>query len=91
MQPQVRRAYHQGEQTGHRLRRARSSLPILLWALWTFAIVAVGYLNWHADVVAQRPIDTVGLVIHCVVAGIIGLVIMTKVEMHLEPWRFLGE
>jgi hypothetical protein len=66
-------------------------LQIVLWALWTFAVVAVGYFNWHADVVAQRPIDTLGLVIHCVVAGVIGLVVLTKIEMHLEPWRFLGE
>jgi hypothetical protein len=63
-------------------------LQVVLWTLWTFAVVAVGYFNWHADVVAQRPINTLGLVIHCVVAGVIGLVIMTKIEMHLEPWRF---
>ena len=64
-------------------------LQIILWALWTIAVVAVGYFNWHADVVAQRPINTLGLVIHCVVTGIIGLVVLTKIEMHLEPWRFL--
>lgn len=66
-------------------------LQIILWALWTFAVVAVGYFNWHADVVAQRPINTLGLVIHCVVTGIIGLVVLTKIEMHLEPWRFFDE
>lgn len=67
------------------------SLQIVLWVLWTCAVAAVGYFNWHADMVAQHPINTLGLVIHCVVAGIIGLVIMTKVEMHLEPWRFVDK
>jgi len=33
----------------------------------------------------------IGLVIHCVLVGLIGLVIMTKIEMWLEPWRFFDE
>ena len=66
-------------------------LQAILWILWTIAVVAVGYISWHADVVAQRPINSLGLVIHCVVAGIIGLVVMTVIEMRLEPWRFLDE
>jgi hypothetical protein len=66
-------------------------LQAILWMLWTLAVVVVGYISWHADVVAQRPINSLGLVIHCVVAGIIGLVILTKIEMHMEPWRFLEE
>ncbi len=67
------------------------SMQVVLWALWTLAVATVGYLSWHADVAAQRPINMLGLVIHCVLAGLIGLVIMTKVEMHLEPWRFFDE
>lgn len=66
-------------------------LQLVLWMLWTFAVVAVGYFNWHADVIAQRPINLLGPVIHCVMAGVIGLVIMTKIEMHLQPWRFFDE
>ena len=70
--------------------RKEYSLQIVLWTIWTCAIAAVGYFSWHADIVAQRPINTLGLVIHCVVAGIIGLVILTKIEMHMQPWRFFG-
>jgi hypothetical protein len=54
-------------------------------------VVGVGYLSWHADALAQRPTNTLGLVIHCVVAGIIGLVVMTAIELRLEPWRFMDE
>jgi hypothetical protein len=67
------------------------SLQILLWTLWSLAVVGVGFFSWHADVLAQRPINTLGLVIHCVAAGAIGLVIMTLVEMRVEPWRFMDE
>lgn len=33
----------------------------------------------------------IGRVTHCVLVGLIGLVIMTKIEMHLESWRFFDE
>ena len=59
--------------------------------LWTLCVAAVGFINWYADFVAQRPINMIGLVIHCVLAGLIGLVILTKIEMWLEPWRFFDE
>jgi hypothetical protein len=66
-------------------------LHLALWTLWTFCVAVVGFINWRADFVAQRPINIIGLVIHCVLVGLIGLVIMTKIEMHLEPWRFFDE
>jgi hypothetical protein len=72
-------------------RRGNFSLQIVLWALWTLVVVVVGFINWHADVVANRSIDTLGLMIHCVVAGVIGLVVMTVIEIHIEPWRFVNE
>ena len=67
------------------------SLQFVLWTVWTLVVVAVGYFNWRADVLAQHPINTLGLVIHCVVAGVIGLVVMTMIEIRLEPWRFLDK
>jgi hypothetical protein len=69
--------------------RSRYGLQIILWTLWTLAVVVAGYLHWHADMVAQRPFNMLGLIIRCVVVGIIGLVVMTKVEMWLQPWRFV--
>lgn len=68
---------------------ASYSLQIILWTLWTLAVVTTGYFSWRADVVAQRPENLLGLVIHCGVVGVIGLVVLTVVEMRLEPWRFL--
>ena len=70
-------------------RRRSFSLQVVLWTLWSLVVVVVGFFSWHADAIANRPINTLGLVIHCVVAGVIGLVVMTVIEMHLEPWRFV--
>jgi hypothetical protein len=73
------------------VRQGSFGLQIMLWALWTLMVVSVGLFSWHTNVVANRPINILGLVIHCVVAGVIGLVVMTVIEMHLEPWRFVDE
>ena len=70
-------------------KRRSNDLQIILWTIWTLAVVVTGYVSWHADIVAQRPVNLLGLVIHCVVVGMIGLIVLTVVEMRLEPWRFL--
>jgi len=69
--------------------RGNLSIQIALWTLWTLCVTVVGYINWHADFVAQRQVNLLGLVIHCVLAGLIGLIVLTKIEMWQEPWRFM--
>lgn len=65
------------------------SLQVVLWTLWTFTVAGTAYLNWHADVLAQQPVELTRLIIRCLLAGAVGLVVMTVVEQRLEPWRFL--
>jgi hypothetical protein len=72
-------------------RHGSSSLQIVLWLLWSLVVAAVGYANGHADLLAKRPTTTRGLVIYCALTGLIGQVVMTIIEMHLEPWRFLDD
>ena len=72
-------------------RRGSASLQAVLWAAWTVVVIVVGYFNWHADRIAHRPTNSLGLVIHCVLAGLIGMVVMTVIEMHMEPWRFMDD
>ena len=69
--------------------RADLRLQIILWSLWTLAVAATAFIRWRADVVAQRPIDMLGLVIYAALTGSIGLVVMTMIEMWLEPQRFV--
>lgn len=70
---------------------ASRGLQLALWSIWTLAVVLVACWSWRADIVAQRPLNLVGLVVHCMVVGIVGLVALTLVEMRMEPWRFGGE
>jgi ABC-type xylose transport system permease subunit len=70
-------------------KRRSYGLQIILWTIWTLTVVTTGFVSWHADIVAQRPVNLLGLVIHCAVVGVIGLIVLTVVEMRFEPWRFL--
>jgi len=72
-------------------RGGSSSLQVVLWTIWSLVVIVMGYISCDADIVAQRPINILGLVIHCVVAGLIGLIVMTKIEMYMEPWRFIDD
>lgn len=67
------------------------SLQIVLWLLWSLIVVLAGYFSWHTDFAAHRPINTLGLVIHCIITGLIGFVVMTWLEMQIEPWRFVNK
>ena len=64
-------------------------LQLLLWSAWTLVVFAIAYLSWHADMLAQRPLNLIGLSIHCAVGGMIGLIVLTLIEMRVEPWRFV--
>jgi hypothetical protein len=72
-------------------RRARRdrSLTIILWSLWTLAVVGTAYWNWRSDIAAQQPVNMLGLVIYSVLAGLVGMLVVTLVELWLEPLRFL--
>lgn len=65
------------------------SLQLVLWAIWTFVVAATAYASWQADMAAQHPLNLLGLVIHCSVAGVIALVALTLIEMRLRPTKFL--
>ncbi|HWQ15086.1 MAG TPA: hypothetical protein VNL77_19975 [Roseiflexaceae bacterium] len=72
-------------------RHSDRSLQMVLWTLWTAVVVAVAVREWRLDVALHRLVGLVGLATHCAVAGVIGLVILTLVEMRMEPWRFVDE
>ena len=61
-------------------------LQIALWTLWTMAVLGAGmhYMWSHAT----QPHTLVGLIIRCLLVGLIGLSVVTKLEMHFEPQRF---
>lgn len=67
------------------------SLQITLWTVWTIAVIVTAYVSWHHDIAAHLPIDFIGLVIHSFLTGTLGLIVMTLIEMRLEPRRFMDK
>jgi hypothetical protein len=72
-------------------RRARRepSLQIVLWSLWTLAVVGTAFWHWRSDIAAQQPVDMLGLVIYSVLTGLVGMLVVTMIERWLEPLRFI--
>jgi hypothetical protein len=64
-------------------------LQVVLWTLWVFAVAGAAFLDWRADIVAERPVDLLGLVIRALLVGLVGLIVLTMIEIRLEPQRFI--
>ncbi len=89
MLPNIGEERRRGNLDRRRARVRNRGLKLTLWAIWTLVVAATAYRSYHADVLAQRPVDLIGMVVHCVVVGLIGLIVLTVIEQRLEPWRFL--
>ena len=76
------------DRPGRQVRRD-SSLAIILWSLWTLVVVGTAFWHWRSDVVAQQPVNMLGLVIYSALTGLVGMLVLTLVELWLEPLRFL--
>jgi hypothetical protein len=69
--------------------RRDRSLTIILWSLWTLVVIGTAFWNWRSDIVAQQSVDLLGLVIYSVLAGLVGMLVVTLIEQWLDPLRFL--
>lgn len=56
------------------------SLRLVLLTLWTISVVFTAYESWHIKVVGNQPFSMLGLVIHCLIVGLFGLIVMTLIE-----------
>ena len=73
----------------YRTKRAEISLQLVLWSLWTLVVIGTGVWHWRLDVAADRPVNILGLIIYSVLAGLVGMLVITMIELWLEPERFV--
>ena len=73
----------------HRTRATWGRLApwLALRAVWLATVVAAGFHFWWTHQDAAGHADTIGLVIRCLLVGLIGLIVLTKIEMRAEPRR----
>lgn len=60
------------------------ALQLVLWTLWTLAIVGTAIYQWQVDSVAHRPFNTLGMVIHGLLVGVVGMIVITNIELWLD-------
>jgi len=60
------------------------SLETVLSTIVAVAVVVTAYLHWHADAAAQRPFNLLGMVIYCLLVGIVGLLVATLIQQRFE-------
>ena len=79
---------HEEQRSGRRAAGAAEtrdvSLGAVLSTMVAAAVITTAYLNWHADVAAQRPFNLLGLVINAMLVGIVGLLVATLIEQQFE-------
>lgn len=71
-----------------RSERPDIELQLFLWTIWTAVVVAAGIQYEWGHMHTDPATALIGLAIRCALVGTIGLVVLTKIEMTLQPWRF---
>jgi hypothetical protein len=84
----ARQGQSEPSRQGQKVRRD-SSLTIILWSLWTLAVAGTAFWHWRSDIVAQQPVNMLGLVIYSALTGLVGMLVLTLIELWLEPLRFI--
>jgi hypothetical protein len=62
------------------------SLAAVLSTIVALAVVVTAVLSWNADAAVQRPLDLLGMVIHCMLVGVVGLLVATLIEQWFERY-----
>jgi hypothetical protein len=65
-----------------------TKMPLIFWALWAAAIISTAAYTWWSSVGAEAPLDMAQLVLRCTIVGLVGLIVITRIEARVAPWRF---
>jgi hypothetical protein len=60
------------------------SLAAVLSTCVALVVFMTAVTCWHADAAAQRPFNLLGMVIHCLLVGVVGLLMATLIEQWFE-------
>ena len=68
--------------------RTDASLRVMLWAAWAAVVAGTAAWRWYGDFAAGQPLNTLGLIVYTILAGVVGLLVLTLVEQWFDPHRF---
>jgi hypothetical protein len=67
----------------------RGSFSALCWLIWTLTVVLTGVWNGWSALIGAAPLDLVRLCVESALVGVVGLLLLTIIDMRLRPWHFL--
>ncbi|MEI7768558.1 MAG: hypothetical protein WCI67_01155 [Chloroflexales bacterium] len=70
------------------LRTYTAKMPIIFWLIWILAITATAGYTWWGAFSAGMPLDIAQLVLRSAIVGLVGLIVITRIEARMAPWRF---
>lgn len=80
---------NQARSQDHRdAQQARKRTRAVLRFLWTLFVIGFAVVDWQLEMTAADAAPIVGLIIHTFMAGMIGLIVITLIEMRLDPAGF---
>jgi hypothetical protein len=59
-------------------------LAAVLSTIVALTVVVTAMLSWHADAATQRPFNLLGMMIHCMLVGVVGLLVATLIEQWFD-------
>ena len=62
------------------------SLAAVLSTIVALAVVVTAVVSWNAYAAVQRPFNLLGTVIHCMLVGVVGLLVATLIEQWFERY-----
>ncbi|MEI8306102.1 MAG: hypothetical protein WCF99_03445 [Chloroflexales bacterium] len=71
------------------LRSYTAKVPRIFWLIWMVAIVATAAYTWWATFSSGMPLDTTQIVLRSAIVGLVGLIVITRIEARMAPWRFM--
>jgi hypothetical protein len=58
---------------------------LVLWLVWGFVVITFAVFRWQSGATAAA------LVIQTLLVGLVGIIVLTLIEMRFEPERFVGK
>ncbi|HNP72393.1 MAG TPA: hypothetical protein PKK15_14835 [Kouleothrix sp.] len=89
MSPDHAELYHPKRSDRSPIAHDDASLHVVLWAIWALVVVGTALWNWYADYAASRPLNLMGMAVYTLLAGIVGLLVITLLEQWFNPRRFV--
>lgn len=70
------------------VQQARKRIRAVLHFFWVLFVMGFAIVHWQLEITTTNAAPIVGPIIHTFMAGMVGLIAITLIEMRLDPEGF---